>query len=1051
MAIQVPTVTLPVTSGPYQETLTNTVEVSAGVSDAGKLVITSADGKIDPSLVSGGAIEDTGPTGPQGAAGETGATGPVGGFLVNDFWVTGATGGTGGATGPTGPTGAAGIQSDPGIPGLPGQGYNWRGEWSAITDYLAYDVTEYSGSTYVCVLENTNVIPGSDAGVNWNLFASGGSQGATGTRGPQGLGVTGATGATGITGATGSQGLTGPTGATGSQGIAGTASSTGATGATGGTVPTGPTGVTGTGVTGTAGATGTQGIQGVTGPTGVTGTAGTAGATGSQGITGPTGPAPSGAANLVVATPSGSSGVAALRALVTADLPSAALTEATSSVLTITGGSAALLAATTIQVKQATTTTSGYLSSADWNSFYLKQTALTITNDTNVTAGLTYGSMTLGWAGQLSIARGGTGATTGAGAFNALSPLTALGDTLYGGTSGAGTRLAGNTSATKMFHVQTGTGSVSAAPAWGAIAVADVPALPYDAAGAATAAVAAIPTASASVTGLLSSANWSTFNSKQATITPAALTEATSTVLTITGGASALLVAASIQVKQATTSVSGYLSSTDWNTFNSKQSTLSVFVASGASHATGLVPDPGVTAGSTKYLREDATWVVPANTGVWGAITGTLSSQTDLNTALAGKQATIIGSSLTELTSSVLTITGGASALLAAVSIQVKLATTSQAGYLQAADFVTFNNKQASLGFTPLNAASNLSDVANAATAFNNLSPITTLGDLLYGGVAGVDAILPGNITAVKRFLAQTGASTVSAAPVWAAILAADVPTLNQTTTGTASNVTGIVAIANGGTNAITAAAALTNLGAASLTASNAFNGTTETFTGNVAIAGTTARQQLSVGANVDIYSGTVNSPTTNSIRGASTGMVISAIGANPLWLNLDGGNLVKFGNGAGAGSGASVDLNGQGIFPSLTVTTPANISFGTSGSNWIPWTVTLVGISGMGCTTPTGVTAKYLRVGPIIYFYANFTTVLSAPLSWQINIIGLPFANTPNGTPDTPCQAILNSISVLCGFQSGSQGLYVNIIGAGNFSAGSTQIFVSGFYSAAA
>jgi hypothetical protein len=33
--------------------------------------------------------------------------------------------------------------------------------------------------------------------------------------------------------------------------------------------------------------------------------------------------------------------------------------------------------------------------------------------------------------------------------------------------------------------------------------------------------------------------------------------------------------------------------------------------ASGASHSVGMVPDPGATAGSTRYLREDATWVVP--------------------------------------------------------------------------------------------------------------------------------------------------------------------------------------------------------------------------------------------------------------------------------------------------------------------------------------------------------------------------------------------------------------------------------------------------------
>lgn len=38
------------------------------------------------------------------------------------------------------------------------------------------------------------------------------------------------------------------------------------------------------------------------------------------------------------------------------------------------------------------------------------------------------------------------------------------------------------------------------------------------------------------------------------------------------------------------------------------------FVASGASHARGSVPDPGAVAGTTKYLREDASWTVPPDT-----------------------------------------------------------------------------------------------------------------------------------------------------------------------------------------------------------------------------------------------------------------------------------------------------------------------------------------------------------------------------------------------------------------------------------------------------
>ena len=41
--------------------------------------------------------------------------------------------------------------------------------------------------------------------------------------------------------------------------------------------------------------------------------------------------------------------------------------------------------------------------------------------------------------------------------------------------------------------------------------------------------------------------------------------------------------------------------------------TYSVFVQSGSSAASGLVPTPPSTAGTTKYLREDGTWAVPPN------------------------------------------------------------------------------------------------------------------------------------------------------------------------------------------------------------------------------------------------------------------------------------------------------------------------------------------------------------------------------------------------------------------------------------------------------
>ena len=78
--------------------------------------------------------------------------------------------------------------------------------------------------------------------------------------------------------------------------------------------------------------------------------------------------------------------------------------------------------------------------------------------------------------GTVAIANGGTGQTSAAAAYNALSPMTTLGDIEYESGANTASRLAGNTSATKNFLTQTGNGSVSAAPAWGTIAAGDLPA-----------------------------------------------------------------------------------------------------------------------------------------------------------------------------------------------------------------------------------------------------------------------------------------------------------------------------------------------------------------------------------------------------------------------------------------------------------------------------------------------------------------------------------------------------------------------------------------------
>ena len=76
-----------------------------------------------------------------------------------------------------------------------------------------------------------------------------------------------------------------------------------------------------------------------------------------------------------------------------------------------------------------------------------------------------------------------------------------------------------------------------------------------------------IPAATTSVNGYLTSTDWNTFNGKQPAGTYVNSVSATSPV-TSSGGTTP-----TIAIPAATTSVSGYLTSTDWNTFNGKSNT----------------------------------------------------------------------------------------------------------------------------------------------------------------------------------------------------------------------------------------------------------------------------------------------------------------------------------------------------------------------------------------------------------------------------------------------------------------------------------------------
>lgn len=73
--------------------------------------------------------------------------------------------------------------------------------------------------------------------------------------------------------------------------------------------------------------------------------------------------------------------------------------------------------------------------------------------------------------------------------------------------------------------------------------------------------------------------------------------------------------------------------------------------------------------------------------------------------------------------------------------------------------------------------ANNLSDVSSKSTSFNNLSPMTTLGDTIYGGASGTGTRLAGNTASTTQLLSSVGSGGLATAPVW----------LTATSTNTAS------------------------------------------------------------------------------------------------------------------------------------------------------------------------------------------------------------------------------------------------------------------------
>ncbi len=263
-------------------------------------------------------------------------------------------------------------------------------------------------------------------------------------------------------------------------------------------------------------------------------------------------------------------------------------------------------------------------------------------------------------------------------------------------------------------------------------------------------------------------------------------------------------------------------------------------VTAGVSSLNGMVGPVILAAGSGITLSPFGNTITissNATGGVWGSITGTLSNQTDLQTALNAKQNTLTIGNLTETTSSVLQISGGTGAIIGSgLTIQVNQASGSVSGYLSSTDWNTFNNKGSGT-VTSVSGTSNritstggATPVIDISASYVGQSSITTLGTITTGVWNGT-AIANANLANSSLTIGSTNVALGATVTTFAGLVSVTSTTFIGALTGNASTAT---ALATGRTISISGDLTYT---------SPSFDGS-----GNVTAAGTLATVNSNVG-----------------------------------------------------------------------------------------------------------------------------------------------------------------------------------------------------------
>jgi len=259
-----------------------------------------------------------------------------------------------------------------------------------------------------------------------------------------------------------------------------------------------------------------------------------------------------------------------------------------------------------------------------------------------------------------------------------------------------------------------------------------------------------------------------------------------------------------------------------------------------------------------------------------------------------------LGTSGTDVSSSVATGT-----TTPVITLNLPSASATNRGLLTAADWTTFNSK----GTGTVTSVTGTSPVVSSGGTTPAISLATAYGDTLNPYASK---------TANYILAAPNG---TAGAPTFRAIVAADIPTLNQNTTGTAANITAtsnstlttlsslslpgsqVSGNISGNAANVTGTVAIANGGTGQTTASAAFNALSPiTTTGDLIIGnGSGTATRLGIGANTYV----LTSNGTTATWAAATGGVTQIVAGTNITISPTGGTGVVTINSTGGGAGS--------------------------------------------------------------------------------------------------------------------------------------------------